>query len=68
MRTLKAHFDGKHVVLDEPACLQPNTKVRVIVPQEGETAAALVECCTRMSETTFNSVWNNPLDADYDKL
>ena len=35
--TLKAHYDGKHICLDEPFPLKPNTRLLVtIVP--GETA------------------------------
>ena len=35
--TLKAHFDGKQVCLDEPYPLQPNTKLFVtIVPDSLE--------------------------------
>lgn len=29
--TLRAHFDGEKIVLDEPAHLQPNTKLIVTV-------------------------------------
>ena len=69
MRTLSAHFDGKNIVLDEPARLRPNTKVHVVVPEEdGENAALLIESCARLSEPTFRTIWDNPLDADYDKL
>ena len=31
--TLKGHYDGKHVCLDEPGDLAPNTPVFVVVPQ-----------------------------------
>ena len=65
---LNAHFDGKNIVLDEPAKLEPNTKVRVIVPENGETASEISESCARLSEAAFGKVWDNPLDADYDKL
>ncbi len=36
--TLKAHFDGKHICLDEPSDLAPNTPVLVVVPQPDEEA------------------------------
>ena len=39
VKMLNTPFDGKSVVLDEPAKLKPNTKVRVIVPENGETDA-----------------------------
>ena len=35
--TLKAHFNGSHVVFDEPASLLPNVKLLVtILPDNGE--------------------------------
>ena len=68
MRTLNAHFDGKHIVLDEPIDLKPDTRVRVVVPEIGETDAEIVQICARMSEPAFKKIWDNPLDADYDKL
>ena len=69
MRTLSAHFDGKNIVLDEPAGLKPNTKVQVVVPEEeGKPVTGLIESCARVSEPAFRAVWDNPLDADYDKL
>lgn len=67
MRTLRAHFDGKNIVLDELARLKPNTKVHVVVPEEdGETATELIESCARLSEPAFRTIWDTPLDADYD--
>jgi len=68
MKTFNAHFDGENIVLDEPAQLKPNTKVRVIVAEDGETDAELVQSCARLSEPVFQRIWDNPLDADYDKL
>ena len=68
MKTLSAHFDGKNIVLDEPAELKPNTKVRVLVPEDGETDAEIVGACARLSEPAFEKIWDNPLDAEYDKL
>ena len=61
MKRLTAHFDGKNIVLDEPAKLKPSTKVRVVVPENGES-------CARLSEPAFEKIWDNPLDAEYDKL
>jgi hypothetical protein len=68
VRTLSGHFDGEHIVLDEPAELKPNTKVSIIVPEHEEPAAEIVKACARLSEPTFSRIWDNPLDADYDKL
>ena len=32
MQALNAHFDGRFIVLDEPARLKPNDKVTVLAP------------------------------------
>lgn len=64
MKALSGHFDGKYVVLDEPTTLKPNTKVKVIAVEETE----LTQAYARLSEERFNKIWDNPLDADYDKL
>jgi hypothetical protein len=66
VKTLNAHFDGKHIVLDEPVHLKPDTKVRVIVSDSGEEAE-IGEASSRMSEAAFKKIWDNALDADYDK-
>ncbi len=42
MKALKGHFDGRHVVLDEPAQLQPNSPV-TILPAEADHPTALDE-------------------------
>ena len=55
-------------MLDEPATLKPNTKVKVIAIEENETDADLIEECARLSERAFQKILDNPLDADYDKL
>jgi hypothetical protein len=34
MRTVRAHFDGEHIRLDEPCELEPNTRLLVTVLQE----------------------------------
>jgi hypothetical protein len=65
MRTLNAHFDGKFIVLDETAELKPNAKVKVIAP---DTEDEVVRDFAHLSEPTFQKIWDNPLDADYDKL
>ncbi len=65
MQTLSAHFDGQVIVLDEPAQLKPNAKVTVLAPDAGDD---LTDGCARLSEAAFRKVWDNPLDADYDRL
>jgi hypothetical protein len=68
VKTLNEHFDGKYIVLDEPASLKLNTKVKILAPETGETDADLAQDCARASEAVFNKIWDNPLDANYDKL
>lgn len=66
MQTLNAHFDGRFVVLDEPARLKPNDKVTVLAPDADDDG--LATSCARLSESVFQKIWDNPLDADYDRL
>ena len=70
MKALNAHFDGKQVVLDEPARLKPNTMLKVIVADDRETLSEgeVNRWLTRLSESVFVRIWDNPLDAAYDKL
>ncbi len=68
MRALNAHFDGKFIVLDEPAQLKPNAKVKVIAVDADEADGGLAVDFTRLSEPAFQKIWDNPLDADYDHL
>ncbi len=66
MQTLNAHFDGRFIVLDEPARLKPNDKVTVIAPDPSDDS--LASDYARLSESAFKKIWDNPLDADYDQL
>ena len=66
MQTWNAHFDGRFIVLDEPARLNPNDKVTVVAPDADNDG--LADGCARLSESTFQKSWDNPLDADYDRL
>ncbi len=68
MQTLDGHFDGKVVVLDVPVTLQANTRVKVLVPDQTGNEEALTRQFTQLAEPTFEKIWDNPLDADYDKL
>ena len=38
MLEIRGHFDGEHVLLDEPCELKPNTKVIVSVLQDDDDA------------------------------
>jgi hypothetical protein len=45
--------------------LRPNDKVTVLVPDADDDGT--VEGCARLSEPAFEKIWDNPLDADYDR-
>lgn len=64
VKTFDAHFDGKVVVLDEPADLKPHDKVKVVAVDNDE----LTNDFARLSEPSFQKIWDNSLDADYDQL
>jgi len=66
MQSLNAHFDGQFIVLDEPARLKTNAKVTVIVPDADN--GDLADGCAALSEPVFQTIWDNPLDAEYDKF
>ena len=68
MKTHNAHFDGKVVVLDEPAQLKPNAKVKVIASDEDSTDDSLVSGCARLSEPAFRAIWDNDADDVYNEL
>jgi hypothetical protein len=68
VRTLNAHFDGKFIVLDEPARLKPNAKVKVITADADYVDGGLAGEFARLAEPAFRAIWDNPLDADYDHL
>ena len=55
-------------MLDEPARLKPNAKVKVIAADADEADGGLVGEFALLSEPVFQKIWDNPLDADYDKL
>jgi hypothetical protein len=48
--------------------LKPNARVKVIAADADEAAESTTHDFMRLSETAFSQVWDNPLDADYDKL
>jgi hypothetical protein len=70
MKRVAAHFDGKQIVLEEPVKLTAQTKLKVIVAEEGETFSDddLSRWFLRLSEPAFANVWDNARDAAYDKL
>ncbi|OGQ78676.1 MAG: hypothetical protein A3F90_05385 [Deltaproteobacteria bacterium RIFCSPLOWO2_12_FULL_60_19] len=67
MRAIKAHYDGRVVVPEEPIDLAVNTPVRVLVP-EADDSAAIAKAFAHLSEPSFSRIWDNDEDAAYDKL
>lgn len=68
MKTFNAHFDGRVIVLDEPAQLKPNAKVKVIAPDEDVPDNSLASDCARLSEPAFRAIWDNDADDVYNEL
>ena len=67
MKAIKAHYDGRVVVPEEPVNLPANTPVRVLVPETDDSADIAREF-SKLSEASFSRVWDNEDDAAYDKL
>ncbi|WHZ26185.1 MAG: hypothetical protein OJF51_000980 [Nitrospira sp.] len=68
MRHISAHYDGEKVVLDEPVLLSANTPVKVVIPDSEEELMALKTDVFLASLPSLARIWNNPRDAEYDKL
>jgi hypothetical protein len=67
MKAIKAHYDGRVIVPEEPIDLPANTPVRVLVP-ETESPAEVTKAFSKLSEASFKRIWDNDEDAAYDKL
>lgn len=68
MRHVPAHYDGEKVVLDEPITLSANTPVEVVIPDSQEELTALKTEVFLASLPSLTRMWDNPRDAEYDKL
>lgn len=68
MRHVSAHYDGEKVVLDEPVSLSANTPVEVVIPDSQEELKALRTEVFLASIPSLTRIWDNPRDAEYDKL
>ena len=54
-QTIAAHFDGEHILLDEPVELEPNTKLLVtVLPQDSESEAWL-GCLGKRLESAYDN-------------
>lgn len=68
MRHVPAHYDGGKIVLDEPVLLSANTPVEVVIPDSQEELMALKTDVFLASLPSLAQIWNNPRDAEYDRL
>jgi len=68
MKAIKAHYDGRVIVPEEPVDLPANTPVRVLLPEADDDAAVITKEFAQLSETSFSRIWDNDEDAAYDKL
>lgn len=68
MRHVLAHYDGEKVVLGEPVSLSANTPVEVVIPDSQEELTALKTDVSFASLPSLTQIWNNPRDAEYDRL
>jgi len=68
MRHISGHYDGEKVVLDEPVSLSANTQVEVVIPDSKEELTTLRTDVFLASLPSLTRIWDNPRDAEYDKL
>ncbi|MBI4527837.1 MAG: antitoxin family protein [Deltaproteobacteria bacterium] len=67
MKAIKARYDGRVIVPEEPVDLPANTPVRVLVP-EADDLAVLTRGSAKLSEASFSRIWDNDEDAAYDNF
>ncbi len=65
MTILQAHFDGTSIVLDEPAELKPNTKVKVMVEPESNLKS---DDSSQSKGTDLLSIFPKPVDMGIEDL
>lgn len=65
VKALKGHFDGQHVVLDEPATLKPNCRVTV-VPVESSQLPTPEDDPSRVEEEfgALSQKWRHEIGAE----
>jgi hypothetical protein len=60
MPTVKAHFDGKVFVPDEPVDLEPGTPTEVVIPDTIESAASKPSDHPRLAGWLQGKAWIAP--------
>jgi hypothetical protein len=62
-QTIAAHFDGEHILLDEPVELEPNTKLLVtVLPKDADREAWLELSKKRLAAAYANDEEEYSLD------
>jgi hypothetical protein len=63
-QSIRAHFDGEHILLDEPVKLEPNTRliVTVLSPQDSDRDHWLTLSKKRLEAADENGEEEYPLD------
>lgn len=67
MIAIKAHFDGRTVVLPEEMQSVPPGEV-ILVFEDAQEAALEANDWTKLQEAALSKVWDNDEDAAYDSL
>jgi hypothetical protein len=66
-RTVRAHFDGEHIRLDEPCLLEPDTPLLVIILPQQHDESERADWCRLSQQTLTNACGAEepeyPLDA-----
>lgn len=68
MRHVSAHYDGEKVVLDEPVSLSMDMPLEVVIPDSTQDLKVLRSDTILASLPSLKRIWDNPRDAEYDKL
>src|SRR5438093_4135351 len=64
MKALRGHFDGRHVVLDEPAHLQPNSPVTVLPADANRPTVSDEETNAEQEFAKFSRKWREDTGAE----
>ncbi len=67
MKAIRAHFDGKQILIPDTAMGLPPGQV-IVVFDDGEDEDAARVAWMRNQEQAFAKVWDNDEDAAYDSL
>jgi len=66
MASIRAHFDGKVFVPDEPVCLPPNAPVRLVLVSEADGDRPLLALARAAQEFPDDPTWPKDGAAEHD--